>query len=218
MACSFSQLKDCFSNTKEPARTLSPCLEPFLVDVLLHGIFVLSKSVLDVYTIYSHPKMNPGPEVAALSSFSSSCKHPFPQGCRSLPSIGWHFIMPASFSTSESKYWVDVSTWICTIFSGKKWLMVVVVYLNSRVSNRESENGRSKEKHEYKTPGKRDPIGYQCGGQSLKTMRKLLWNHIGKNGTVSQTWPVLHIVLLHTVPICLSFSGSHPSECCNPLI
>ena len=78
--------------------------------------------------------------------------------------------MPASFSTSDSKYWVDVSTWICTIFSGKKWLMVVVVYLNSRVPNRESENGRSK----YKTPGKRDPVGYQCGGQRLKTMRKLL--------------------------------------------
>lgn len=52
--------------------------------------------------------------------------------------------------------------------------MVVVVYLNSKVQNRESENGRSKERQEYKTPAKRDPVGYQCGGQSLKTMRELL--------------------------------------------
>ena len=42
--------------------------------------------------------------------------------------------------------------------------MVVVIYLNSRVSNQESENGRSKERQEYKIPAKGDPVGYHCRG------------------------------------------------------
>lgn len=53
-------------------------------------------------------------------------------------------------------------------------LMVVVVYLNSRVRNQGSENGRSKERQEYKTLANGDPVGYQCGHLSLKTMRELL--------------------------------------------